>query len=359
MAFDVFKLDNPKGKLKYNQLLAAFGIKLPHYLLDYYEIFCSGFSNLIVFSYSNDDSNEKIFMPGYYKPINIFNEKTSYFDFSTPYGYTGPVFSEKITIECIRNFWDLVDKWHREHKVVSEFIRFNLSDNHLFYSGDVFSTLLNIKGRIINEIEQWKAFEHKVRKNVKRAQKENISVKLFYQNIGETQIMEFYEIYIETMMRTNASKAFFFKFSDFYKFVNNNKNTSAIGTIYFNEKAISSELVLVSEDTIYSFLGGTIAEYFNKRPNDLLKYELISWARTQGFKYFVLGGGYGEEDGIFKYKKSFFPNDVVNFITGRKIINKEIYDKLIVKCNNHRKDLDLSLLEISDTSFFPLYRKQT
>lgn len=358
MTFDIIKINDSSGKLKYQELLTAVGSKLPHYLLDYYEIFCSGLSDLIIFSYSNNDGNGIIFMPGYYRPITINNENTLYFDFITPYGYSGPVFSGVIEFEDIHNFWNQVDQWHKENKVVSEFIRFNLSDNHLFYSGVVFPTLLNVRGKIINENEQWTSFDHKVRKNVKRAQKENISTQIYYQKIGEDQVLEFYEIYTETMLRTNASQSFFFSFNDFNKFVNNNHDTSAICTVYFERKAIATELVLISEDTIYSFLGGTKAEYFDKRPNDLLKFELISWARNLGIKYFILGGGYGEEDGIFKYKKSFFPNDIVEFKTGRKVINEEIYNMLFVKCNNYRKNLGLPILETSDTSFFPLYRKQ-
>jgi lipid II:glycine glycyltransferase (peptidoglycan interpeptide bridge formation enzyme) len=160
------------------------------------------------------------------------------------------------------------------------------------------------------------------------------------------------------MIRTNAAKEFFISSSDFQRFFRNNQTLSLICTVYSNGQAISSELVLVSDKTIYSFLGGTSVEHFDKRPNDLLKFELISWCRTNGKKYFILGGGLGEDDGIFKYKKSFFPNDVVQFYTGRKIIDKEKYKSLLDECNLFRRDLGFQELDINDTSFFPLYRKQ-
>lgn len=159
------------------------------------------------------------------------------------------------------------------------------------------------------------------------------------------------------MLRTNANKTFFYSLDAFNYFINNNKDNCAICIVYSDEIAISSELLLISNDTIYSFLGGTDDKYFDQRPNDFLKFEVINWARFIKKQYYVLGGGYGLEDGIFRYKKCFFPKDTVPYYTGRKIINQEIYDSLIVKANIIRESSGLSKLDTVDTSFFPLYNK--
>ncbi|TDE29153.1 GNAT family N-acetyltransferase [Flavobacterium ranwuense] len=353
---NIYQLNTEEGIKQYQNGLSSLEVSEPHYLLDYLTVFSGGMQDLICFSFLSS-TGQVIIMPGYLKPIVVNNKITDYFDFSTPYGYTGPVFSSGITQSDIKEFWETVDQWYLDNNVVTEFVRFNLSGNHISYSGQVFPTMLNVKGEIIDEDKQWTSFDHKVRKNVNRAKRESLSSKIFFNEIDDATILDFHSIYIKTMERTNAQEQFFYTLEQFKIFVNNNRNNVAICTIYFEEIPISAELLLVSDDTIFSFLGGTNELYFDKRPNDFLKVEALNWARNHNKKYYVLGGGYGFEDGIFKYKKSFFPNDVVKYYTGRKILNKDIYDELVEKMNIVRLATGQSELDSNDESFFPLYNK--
>lgn len=355
---NILKLNTLEGIEGYKLLLSSLDISHPYYLPEYFEVFCGGFENLISFSFKSNSSESIIAMPGYLKPISIAGEITDFFDFTTPYGYTGPFYSSNIQPSDIEEFWMAVDQWYKENNIVTEFVRFSLSGNQQHYSGMVFPTMLNIKGQVISEVEQWTSFDAKVRKNVNKAKRENLSSKVYYKNIEHSKISEFYEIYIQTMKRTEAKENFFYMFEEFIKFIDNNKEYVAICTVYSEEIPISSELLLVSNATIFSFLGGTDDKYFDKRPNDFLKVEALNWARIAGKKYYVLGGGYGFEDGIFKYKKAFFPNNVVPYYTGRKILNQEVYNELVQKVSQLRQDSGLQGLELSDSSFFPLYNKQ-
>jgi hypothetical protein len=354
---EVLKIGEKEGKQSYSSLISSFKISNPYSLLDYIDIFDSGLDNLICFFSQNDRTKEAILMPGYLKPIMIKQKDTSKFDFVSPYGYSGPFFTDNIAEEDIYNFWKEVDNWYNENNVVTEFIRFNLSNNYLNYSGEIFPTMLNVRGKIIEEEKQWTLFDRKVRKNFNKAKRENLHSEIFYQTIDDNQIKEFFDIYILTMKRTGAKKTFFYTLEEFKRFIKSNKESCAICTIYYEKEAISSELLLISKDSIYSFLGGTKEEYFEKRPNDLLKVEVINWARTNNISFYILGGGYGMEDGIFKYKKCFFPNDVVTYYTGRKIINQQAYDELINLSNEVRTSRNMPCLDKDDTSYFPLYNK--
>ncbi len=340
----------------YKRVISDFKIAEPYALFDFINVFNNGIDNLICFIFVNNDAN--IVMPGCLNPIKIDGEESGYFDFISPYGYTGPFCSKNITQQDLQKFWKGVDQWYSDHNVITEFIRFNLFENEAAYSGMVIPTMLNVKGNIIEEDDQWTSFDPKVRKNVNRAKREGLESVVHYLEVNDDAISEFHGIYIQTMKRTDAKESFFYTFEQFKSFINNNREYVAICTIYLEGKAISSELLLVSTDTIYSFLGGTNENYFDKRPNDFLKVEALNWARLNGKKYYVLGGGYGFEDGIFKYKKSFFPNDVVPYYTGRKILNQEVYNGLVEKVSQLRKDSGLQGLELSDSSFFPLYNKQ-
>lgn len=322
--------------------------------LEYFNVFCGGLNNLICFYFQYE--TEVILMPGYLKQIKIYDTLKENYDFSTPYGYTGPFCSKNTGENTLLNFWKVTTKWLLDNNVVSEFIRFNLFNNAFGYNGVIHDTMLNIKGRIIHEDDQWKAFDAKVRKNVKRAQREELKYSIYYQEIEQIYINEFYSIYIDTMKRTNAKEFFFYTLESFNHFILNNLELCAICTIYDNDKPISTELLLISNNSVFSFLGGTLGDAFEKRPNDYLKFEVINWARSQGFENYVLGGGYGYEDGIFKYKKAFFPNDVIKYVTGRKIVDQEKYLNLVNEVND--KKCEEEYLDINDNSFFPLYNKQ-
>ena len=150
---------------------------------------------------------------------------------------------------------------------------------------------------------------------------------------------------------------FFYTLESFNYFVLNNLDLCAICTIYDHDKPVSTELLLISHNSVFSFLGGTMIDAFEKRPNDYLKFEVINWARSKGFENYILGGGYGYEDSIFKYKKAFFPDDVVKYVTGRKIIDKEKYFYFVDEVNKIKSEDNL--LNFDDNSFFPLYNKQT
>ena len=94
-------------------------------------------------------------------------------------------------------------------------------------------------------------------------------------------------------------------------------------------QVVSSELVLVSERHLYSFLGGTLSEALPLGANDLLKHGIIEWGREQGKASFVLGGGYQPGDGIFRYKRAFAPDGVVPFAVGRLVFDPEVYAQLV------------------------------
>ncbi|CAM1373823.1 GNAT family N-acetyltransferase [Tenacibaculum xiamenense] len=356
--FEILRINSVNGREKYLNLISSLNINNPYSQLDYVDVFSEGLESLVCFFYSNKENNARVIMLVHINPIQIKEEKIQYFDVVTPYGYSGPISSANASEFDIKEFWKNVDQWYAENNVVSEFIRFNLSNNHLNYSGEVVQTMLNIKGEILEEDLQWKSFDRKVRKNVNKAKRENLKSKVYFRDsIDDDKIFEFYNIYIETMTRTNALEKFHYSLEDFKRFIKFNNKYCAICTVYLDDTPIASELVLKSKDSMYSFLGGTDERFFDKRPNDFLKVELIDWGRNQDLKYYVLGGGYGLEDGIFKYKKCFFPNDIVNYYTGRKVVNKMVYDSLVEKANRYRVSRGLSELDIKDKSFFPLYKK--
>lgn len=266
----------------------------------------------------------------------------TYFDFSTPYGYGGWLLEGNGSIDALHKVYR---EWCVRNHVVAEFVRFSLFSN----SRDrYYGTLIRRMNNIVRDLDRPMAdmlfdFEHKVRKNNKHAEAAGLSVA-----VDETgdRLKEFLEIYYGTMNRNHASDAYYFK-EEFFRTINEIKGHFVYFHVIKENKVISTELVLIGSDTMYSFLGGTDSEYFADRPNDYLKYAVIKWGLEKGCKRFVLGGGYGSDDGIFQYKKSFAPQGIVPFYTGQTVFDEKAYSELTEMRN---------LTETID--YFPAYRGQ-
>ncbi|MCR4652524.1 MAG: GNAT family N-acetyltransferase [Eubacterium sp.] len=267
-------------------------------------------------------------------------EEGQYFDLITPYGYGG--------------FYGRVSDWVKlnqaytaycmENHYVCEFVRFELfTDYHAHYDGEVETRTHNVVRSLkIPLDEMWMDFKQKVRKNVKKANSYNLSC--IIENTGE-YLEDFLRIYYSTMSRTDAEDEYYFS-RRFYEDVNEMKDNVMYFHAVYDGKIVSTELVIYGTENCYSYLGGTDRDYFDVRPNDYLKYEIIKWAKAKGFKSFVLGGGYGADDGIFQYKLSLAPHGQYDFYIGRKIFDRESYDKLV----------DLRSGEALNEKYFPLYR---
>lgn len=68
-----------------------------------------------------------------------------------------------------------------------------------------------------------------------------------------------------------------------------------------------------------------------------------------GMKRFVLGGGYGQDDGIYQYKVCLAPKGIVDFYIGRRIFDQENYQMLVdLRIENGTTDLK--------QEYFPKYR---
>ncbi|TXN35984.1 GNAT family N-acetyltransferase [Flagellimonas hymeniacidonis] len=312
--------------------------------------------NKIPYSFIYFEKGEpKILMPFFLRPVELLKD-TKYFDVVSPYGYAGPVIAKGTDYLMIKDFWEKVDDWYLKNNIISEFMRFSLNGNYQGYNGNLVHTLYNVSGVIEDEQLQWMNFKSKVRNNYRRAVSNNLTFKLFHQNISKDEIKVFYSIYTSTMKRNLAKKNYFFEMKYFENFINQNPDKCLLALVYKDDIAISTELVLIYDRTLFSFLGGTRSDFFQTRPNDFLKINVMKWARQHNMKNYVLGGGRSDNDSLYQYKKSFFPKqeDVVYF-TGRKIVHPEIYQALVLA--NNQSESANETLNLDSTGFFPKYRE--
>lgn len=270
-------------------------------------------------------------------PIN------TYFDVSTPYGYGG-FLVEGNNYKAINEAYD---SYCKDNGFVSEFVRFHLLNGYRRYYNGLCETHTR---NVIRSLElplddMLMDFEHKVRKSIKKAGRAELEIEIDHNG---KRLEDFLEIYYGTMARANAKGDYYYS-KEFFNCLNKMKGNYVYFHVLFKNQVISTELVLYGNENCYSFLGGTNRDYFNLGANNFLKFEIIKWAQEKNLKNFILGGGYGAEDGIFKYKKSFAPNGLYDFYIGKKIFNEQKY-KLLVELRSKEENFDI------ENNFFPVYR---
>jgi hypothetical protein len=273
-------------------------------------------------------------------------------DLTTPYGYGG-AFCWGDTTTLSADFWPAFGDWARERGVVNLFARLSLfPEQQIDFDGTVTERQSNVVRTLGLPAEDlWRDYAHKVRKNVSKARRSGLNVEI---DEDAARLANFLTIYSATMDRRAARSDYYFSESFFRTLAERLPGQYAFFHVLHQDRIVSTELVLVSATHMYSFLGGTLKDAFDLRPNDLLKHAVIEWGAARGKRAFVLGGGYGADDGIFRYKLSFAPTGAVPFRIGTRIFDASANSELIAARTEWARSLGEDWQVRDD--FFPAYR---
>ena len=269
-------------------------------------------------------------------------EEGTLFDFATVYGYGGWIIEGED-----EKLFDEYKAWCKENSVVSEFVRFhpmlqNQEAVNAFYN--VIPLGLTVFMDISSDETIWANLTSKNRNMIRKAQKSGIE-------IHRTKDIEIYntfrEIYNSTMDKDNADDYYYFG-EEFYESVCNDLADNAeVFYATFEDKIIAASIMIYANGRINYHLSGSIREYANLAPTNLLLYEAALWGCANGYKTLYLGGGVGSgEDSLFKFKKAFYRKDVLpRFHIGKMIFDEDKYEMLLNLSGNDKT-----------VSFFPQYR---
>lgn len=300
-----------------------------------------------IFCFENEDgkiSNQFILRQ---IPEMINGEK--YYDIVTPYGYGGPVITElKADKEkLLKEFEKAFSEYCKENNIVSEFVRFHPIVENAIDFKKMYSPVY-MRKTLITKLDEKDVIQKQVsksaRKNIRQAQNKGVTYKITEK---PNNIDIFKKIYYSTMDRNNATEYYYFDdeyFSNMLKFYK--ENLILIEAI-FDNKTIAAGLYFTYNDIIHIHLSGTLTEYLYLSPAYILRYALILWGIENNYKLIHHGGGRSnsEEDKLYTFKKNFAKIYDADFYIGKKVWNKEIYDKLCEMKN------------VEDDGFFPAYRK--
>ncbi len=270
-------------------------------------------------------------------------EENVYFDFATPYGYGGWLIEGENTAALMHEY----EQWCQKNGIISEFVRFQPIIQNQELVRDHYSVIM-LGETVTMDLSSpeiiWNNITSKNRNMIRKAQKNGIRI---YRGQYPQIYKVFREIYNATMDKDEADPYYYFG-EQFYESVLNDlaQNAQVFYAVY-EEKIIAASIMLSANGRMNYHLSGSVREFANLAPSNLLLYEAALWGCANGCKTLYLGGGVGSgEDSLFKFKKAFYrPDELYRFAIGKKIFNQEKYDALVEK----RTDLP-------ESGFFPKYR---
>lgn len=270
------------------------------------------------------------------------------YDIVTPYGYGGPlVIGDK---GVLKGFREELTTYCEKNNIITEIIRFHPLIKNAKMMGSYCELQYIRKTTAVdlsNDIEEIKSQYSKMNKrNIKRAFKNNLVCKEV--NKTRENIEIFLDLYKETMDRQNALSYYYFPYDQIVNQLNNTEVYEAhLLFVYYEDKVISATILYTTKEFAHYYLGASAADYLQLRPNNLIFDYMVELSKEKGCNSLHLGGGYEEDDGLFRYKCSFSNDNVYDYYIGKSIFNQKIYDVLV---DERKKERDLK------ENYFPRYR---
>lgn len=342
--------------MSWSQELARIGHYDFYHTYHYHKLNCrSPDEQPVLFTYELDDI--LFALPLILRGINHEEASTaSLLDATSVYGYAGPVCSERVRAESVREgFIDELGEKLSAMRVVSVFSRLHpvLRNDWIVRGlGEVSATGATVSIDLtLSEQEQVRQYSSNHRRGLKKLITAGVTCE---QSTCPDDLNEFMRIYTESMDRVGATADYYFDEKYFEDLVNSEDYQMKLFVCRFNRRVVSGGLFSSCGRIVQYHLGGTATDSLITAPSKLMFDTVRRWARETGHTDFHLGGGVGgRRDSLFSFKQGFSKKGVCPFNLWKWIVNPAIYAELV-------RDYGVSKCDAADLSggagYFPAYR---
>lgn len=269
-----------------------------------------------------------------------------YCDFVTPYGYGGFLLDGDWQKEDKNRLYEVYENYLKKEKAVAEFVRFHpgLDNAHRV---DDFYEVIDLGNTIQMDTSSketiWKNLTSKNRNMIRKAIKSGVKV---YWGREPGLYKTFEMIYNQTMDKVHATDYYYFGEEFYQSILEDLKYRALMFYAEYEGEKIAMSIIMMGSTGIHYHLSASRKEYRHLAPTNLILYEAACYAAEQGYQTFHLGGGLGShKDQLYSFKKQFNREEDRVFSIGRKIYDKEAYDRL---CELNEPE--------PESGFFPKYR---
>lgn len=289
------------------------------------------------------------------RAIYVFMKRNTavggWYDSITPYGYGGVLFEGNTSGENLSTFWQAYTAKMQEEGIVDNFVRYHPVLANAVPMKQI-ATVIDLGKTVAFDLSSpdviWQNIISKNRNMIRKAEKNRIEIR---HGKDLELFKDFKRIYNATMEKDHAEEYYFFG-DEFYESIHRDLHDNyEMFYAVMDGQIIAMSIMLFANKQMHYHLSGSMIEYRNLAPSNLLLYKAALWGCEQGFKTFHLGGGVGSgEDNLYKFKAAFNRNSDYQFSIGKEIFDQKKYDELVAERAGRDETFD------KDSKFFPLYR---
>ncbi|MBQ9286684.1 MAG: GNAT family N-acetyltransferase [Bacteroidaceae bacterium] len=273
------------------------------------------------------------------------------YDSVTPYGYGGVLFegdtSEENKAAFLKEYLQFMEQEH----IVDNFVRYHPVLRNAEPMKSI-SNVIDLGKTIAFDLSSpeviWDNIISKNRNMIRKAEKNGIEIRH-----GKDMALfeDFRRIYNATMDKDHAEEYYYFG-DAFYASIHNDLHDNyEMFYAVLDGQIIAMSIILFANKQMHYHLSGSMIEFRNLAPSNLLLYKVALWGCEQGYKTFHLGGGVGSgEDNLYKFKAAFNKKSDYQFSIGKQIFDQAKYDELVAMRASQDAEFN------RESKFFPLYR---
>ncbi len=338
-----------------------------HFLPEYGEIYRRTYGHAPFLAVYGDDGRF-VLQPFVRRPLNALaflsdqHVAEPYCDIASPYGYGGPVSlcsSAEEEAALYAAFETRLLDYCRNERFASEFTSIHplLEGARMLRSAG--AELLRQKEVVYmdlpgSEAQRWKDTRKGHRSSITRARRSGVRVEKVPATADNFE--ELLRLYYETMKRNRAAPRWIFPrdyFRNCYECLGERRVSLFFARV---GPALASAAILMHDfDTVYYHFSGSDDAYYDYCPNNLMVFEMATWAESAGYRRFHLGGGVTAEpaDSLFVFKSGFSGQRAALY-SRQRVLHQPTYDAL---CELKRAHEAAGHDAVADAGFFPMYRR--
>lgn len=309
-------------------LLRSFQKSSPplHLHPDVTSLYQNGSDECLLFCYQSN--SEFFFLPIIQKPIKSSLE--GYFDFESPYGYSGPYTEAKA-----KNFhllaWKSFLEECQKRNIVAGFLRFHpFLSNHLYFVPKQIK-IWEDRPVVVLDLNQsleqiFNRYKSNTRTHIRKAHKNG-----YIAQVEKNDLDPFETLYRRSMKRVSADQSYFFR-DDYFKIIEKELD-HFYDIIHIIKKEsswpVAGAILLYSQNIATIHLSATDYEHQKLGVPSLLRHACVQQAMKKNMRFLNMGGGLTprEDDPLLKFKTSFSKKQYT-FYVGSSIIQQTVYDEL-------------------------------
>jgi hypothetical protein len=326
VGWDIFPATAPD---RWRARLASLGCDDPYFSAAYHAAYAG--DNAQSLMYVHDDADGRLIYPFRLRPIARVGAEAApagLHDIETVYGYTGPL-ADSMVPGFLDRAWQGFADWAQGQGVVSEFCRFHpLLDTRCYAAPamrvieDRSTVTVALTG---GEDGLWSVYDGAQRNLLRKARRAGLDAEVV--PLADSWPV-FRTIYEATMQGLAATDFYHFP-DDYYRRLAQVQPAPVIAVVRKDGIACAAAIFLAGGDTLHYHLSGSLQEFRQYAPNNLLLHAAALWGMAQGLKTLFLGGGRTNQpdDKLLHFKQQ-FSRTTVPFHIGRRIWNEAAYADL-------------------------------